>query len=129
MKNTVEDFEKIVKFPHFLHLTSINWLVLKITSCFDTCVECSVNKGQNSLDDNLCKSDVQVDIYVKLLSIKLNPTVFLLIPKDWLVCNFKSSVGEISVSCYLFIIISSLKGHSYLKYIRYFAKFGTNCTI
>ena len=30
MKITVEDFEKIVKFPHFLHLTPINWLVLKI---------------------------------------------------------------------------------------------------
>ena len=39
-----------------------------------------VYKGQNSLDDNLCKSDVQVDIYQKLLLIKSNPVVFLLIP-------------------------------------------------
>ena len=39
----------------------------------------SVHKGQNSLDDNLCKSDVQVDIYLKLLLIKLNPVIFLLI--------------------------------------------------
>ena len=36
MKTTVEDFEKIVKSPHFLHLTSINWLVLKIRLRFDT---------------------------------------------------------------------------------------------
>ena len=27
---TVQDFKKIPKSPHFLHLTSINWLVLKI---------------------------------------------------------------------------------------------------
>ena len=39
----------------------------------------SVHKGQNSLDDNLHKSDVQVDIYLKLLLIKLNPVIFLLI--------------------------------------------------
>ena len=32
----IEDFEKIVISPNFLHLTSINWLVLKIRSCFDT---------------------------------------------------------------------------------------------
>ena len=42
----------------------------------------SVHKGQNSGDENLCKSDVQVDIYLKLLLIKSNPVVFLLIPKD-----------------------------------------------
>ena len=41
-----------------------------------------MHKGQNSLDDNLCKSDVQVDICLKLLLIKLNPAVFLLIQKD-----------------------------------------------
>ena len=41
----------------------------------------SVRKGQNSVDDNLCKSDVQVDIYLKLLLIKSNPVVFLLAPK------------------------------------------------
>ena len=44
--------------------------------------EYSVHKGQNSLDENLCKSDAQVDIYLKLLLIKLNPAVFLLIAKD-----------------------------------------------
>ena len=38
-------------------------------------------KSQNSRDDNLFKSDVQVDIYLKLLLIKLNPAVFLLIAK------------------------------------------------
>ena len=32
-KKGVEDFEKIVKSPHFLHLTSINRLVLKIRLC------------------------------------------------------------------------------------------------
>ena len=42
------------------------------------CVEYSVHKGQKSWDDNLCKSDVQVNIYLKLLFIKLNPLVFLL---------------------------------------------------
>ena len=47
-----------------------------------TCdVEYSMHKGQNSLDGNLCKSDMQVDIYLKLLFIKSNPVVFLLIPK------------------------------------------------
>ena len=30
------DFEKIVKSPLFLNLTSTNWLVLKIRLCFDT---------------------------------------------------------------------------------------------
>ena len=39
-------------------------------------------QSQNSLDDNLCKSDVKVDICLKLLLIKLNPVVLLLIPKD-----------------------------------------------
>ena len=73
MKITVEDFEKIVKSPYFLHLTSINWVVLKITYF--------VHKDQNSRDDNLCKSNVQVDIYLKLLLIKLHPAVFLLIAK------------------------------------------------
>ena len=38
-------------------------------------------KSQNSRDDNLFKSDVQVDIHLKLLLIKLNPAVFLLIAK------------------------------------------------
>ena len=36
MKITVEDFEKINKFSQFLHLTSTNWLVLKVRLCFDT---------------------------------------------------------------------------------------------
>ena len=36
---------------------------------------------QNSRDDNLCESDVQVDIYLKLLLIKSNPIVSLLIAK------------------------------------------------
>ena len=76
-----------------------------------------MHKCQNSLDDNLCKSDVQVDIYLKLLMIKSNPVVFLLIPMVLLVCNFKFAVEEIFVSCYLFIIMSSLKGHSYLKVV------------
>ena len=44
-------------------------------------VEYSVHKGQNSRDDNLCKSDAQVDIYLKLLLIKSNPVIFLLIAK------------------------------------------------
>ena len=58
-----EDFEKIVKSPHFLHLTSINWLVLKIKFCILTHdVEHSVHKCQNSRDDNLCNIDVQVGI-------------------------------------------------------------------
>ena len=47
----------------------------------------------------MCKY-VQVDIYQKLLLIKSNPIVFLLIPKDWLVCNFKSLVAEIFVGIY-----------------------------
>ena len=37
MKITVEDFEKIVKAPRFLHHISISWLVLKIRLYFDTC--------------------------------------------------------------------------------------------
>ena len=77
MKITVEDFEKIVNSSHFLHLT------LNLISCALTCdAENSKHKSQNSLDDNLCKSDVEVDIYIKLLLIKSNPVVFLLIPKD-----------------------------------------------
>ena len=36
MKTTVEDFEKIVTSPHFLHLVSINWFDLKIKLCFGT---------------------------------------------------------------------------------------------
>ena len=36
MKITAEDFEKLVKSPHFLLFTSVNWLVLKIRLCFDT---------------------------------------------------------------------------------------------
>ena len=67
LKIAVEDFKKIVKSPHFLHLTSINWLAPKIRSCLTRDVEYSVY--QNSLDDNLCKSDMQVDIYLKLLLI------------------------------------------------------------
>ena len=54
MKITV-NFEKIVKSPHFLHLTSINWLDLQIRLCSRD-VEHSGHKGQNSRDDNLCKS-------------------------------------------------------------------------
>ena len=57
MKITLEDSEKMIKSPHLLHLTSVNWSVLQIRSYFHT-----VHKGQNSVDDNLCKSDVQVDI-------------------------------------------------------------------
>ena len=64
---------------------------------------------------------------LKWVLIKSNPDVVLLIAK--LVCNLKSLVGEILVSCYFLIIISSLKGQSCLKYIRYFAQFGTICTI
>ena len=37
IKITVEDFKKIVKCPHFLYLTSINWLVLKIRLCLGKC--------------------------------------------------------------------------------------------
>ena len=58
-------------------------------------VEYSVHNGQNSQDDNLRKSDVQVGIYLKLLLIKLNPAVFLFVANGWLVCNFKSWVEEI----------------------------------
>ena len=53
MKITIEYFEKKIKSPHFLHLTSIN----------------------------LCKNDVKVGIYLKLLLIKSNSVVFLLIGK------------------------------------------------
>ena len=87
-------------------------------------MECSVCKGQNSQDDNLYKIDAQVDIYLKLMLIKLSPFLFLLIAKGLLVFNFKSSVEEILVHC-LLITISSLKERSCLKYIRYFARFGT----
>ena len=38
-------------------------------------VEYSVHEDQNSRDDNLCKSDAQVSIYLKLTLIKLNPAV------------------------------------------------------
>ena len=79
--------------------------------------------AHSSRDDNLCKSDAQVNIYLKLL-IKSNPVVFLLIEKG-LVCTFKSSLEEILVSCYLSY---SLKGRSCLKYIM-FCAIGTICTI
>ena len=36
MKISIEDFEKIIKSPLFLHLTSIDWLVFKVRLCFDT---------------------------------------------------------------------------------------------
>ena len=67
MKITVEDFEKIVKSPHFLHLTSINWLVLKRDCVLTHDIEYPVHKVQDSINDNLCKCVVQVDIYLKLL--------------------------------------------------------------
>ena len=35
-QKSVEYFEKIIKSPHFLHLTSVNWLILKMRLCFDT---------------------------------------------------------------------------------------------
>ena len=41
MRITEEDFKKIVKSPHFLHLTSINWLVLKVRLCFGTSLLCA----------------------------------------------------------------------------------------
>ena len=75
-KNTLVA-EVTFKSSQFLHLTSISWLVRKMRLCFDTYVDYSVH---NSRDDNLCKSDAQVDIYLKLV-IKSNPVVFLLIPK------------------------------------------------
>ena len=40
-----------------------------------------VHKGQNSRNDNLCKGDAQVDIYMKLLLIKSNPVVLWFIAK------------------------------------------------
>ena len=92
-------------------------------------VEYSVHKVQNSQDDTLCKSDVQVGIHLKLLLIKLNPVVFLLIAKGQLVRNFKSSVEELLVSYYLLIIFYPLKEHSCLKYIRCLARLGNICTI
>ena len=85
-------------------------------------VEHSVHKGQNSWDNNLCKSDVQVGIYLKLLLIKLNPAVFFSLQK-------LLSLEEILVSCYFFLIISSLKGHSCLRYIRCFAQIGMTSKI
>ena len=36
-------------------------------------IEYSVHKGQNSKDDNLCKNDVQLGIYLKLLINPLMP--------------------------------------------------------
>ena len=97
-----------------MHLIYINWLILKIRSCFDKwCRVFCVHKGQNCRDENLCKSELP----------KSNPVVFLLIAKGKLVCNFKSPAGEIFVSCYLFIIFS-LRGHSCIRYIRCFWRFG-----
>ena len=49
------DFEKIVKASCFLHLTSVNWSVLKIRLCFDKWCRVYLRKIQNSQDDNLCK--------------------------------------------------------------------------
>ena len=72
MKITVEDFQKIAKSLHFMHLTSINWLLLEMRLCF-------VTWCRALCENNLCKSDVQVSIYLKLLLIKSNPAVFLLI--------------------------------------------------
>ena len=79
----------------------------------------------NSRDDSLCKTDAQVDIYLKLL-IKSNPVIFSLTAKGLLVSTFKSSEGGILVNFYLFY---SLNGSSCLKYIRRFARLGTICTI
>ena len=75
-KNTLV-VEVTFKSSHFLHLTSISWLVRKIDCVLTHDVDYSVH---NSRDDNLCKSDAQVDIYLKLV-IKSNPVIFLLIPK------------------------------------------------
>ena len=71
--------------------------------------------AHSSRDDNSCKSDAQVNIYLKLL-IKTNPVVFLLIEKG-LVCTFKSALEEILVSCCLSY---SLKGCSCLKCIMFY---------
>ena len=51
----IRRFRKNVKSSHFLHLTSINWLLLNVLR---SDVEYSVQKGWNSRDDNLCKSDL-----------------------------------------------------------------------
>ena len=55
--------------------------------------------------------------------------LFYLIPRAILYSKFNCSDLKIFVSCYLFIIMSSLKGHSCLKYIRCFLQFDTIWTI
>ena len=60
IKKGCRRFQKNSKSPHFLNLKSINWFVLKIRLCFLTRdVGYSVHDSPN---DDLCKSDVQVDI-------------------------------------------------------------------
>ena len=84
MKITVGDFENIEsKLSLLISCTSnlyTRWS-LKYDRVLTCDVEYSTHEDQNSLDDNLCKSDVQVDICLKLLLIKSNPVVFLLSPK------------------------------------------------
>ena len=59
-------------------------------------------KVQNSRDENSCKSNVRVDIYLKLLLVKSNPVVFLIIAKDqFLILNLQR--GK-----YLLVVIYSL---------------------
>ena len=65
MTITIEYFENIVKSPHFLHLTSINWLVLKITA-----LEISHGKWQLPQQNSIaaaknCRS--QFKIYFQML--------------------------------------------------------------
>ena len=81
MKITVEDFKKLLS--HLISCIShlqTGWY-LKQDCVLTRDVEYSLHKRQNSRDDNLCKNDVQVGIYLKLLLIKLNFAVFLLIAK------------------------------------------------
>ena len=62
----------------------------------------------NTLDDTLGKSDAQVNIYPKLLLIKPNPVVFLLIAKGKLVWNAQSLVGGGYLSNVTYLSLSLL---------------------
>ena len=92
MGNNLETFEKLF-YMSYQCLESLRWnihkhwrqalIVMKITvEKFEKIVksrdvEYFGHKGQNSLDANICKSDVQVDIFLKSY-----PVLFLLIRKD-----------------------------------------------
>ena len=76
----MRDRELCIFFVQMLKTVNISFINSELVrALYLIDVEYSVHKDQNSRDDNLCKSDVQVGIYLKSLLIKSKPAIFLVI--------------------------------------------------